>query len=253
MYIERKMNAVRQKEQVVTFTDGNHQTSFDLYSPQALEILSQLWSKAMVNSKLHYDVKWMGIPIIQFPEDIVMMQELIWKIKPDVIVECGVAHGGSLIFYSSLMEIIGKGSVLGVDIDIRAHNRAAIEAHPLSKRIKLLQGSSIAPETMAQVKSTIAGAETVLVILDSNHSKEHVAKEIQLYKDFVSKDSYLVVMDGAQAFMHDLPWGKPEWKEDNPLKAIEEFLAQDKNFEMDPSYNRLKVTSNPKGFLKRIA
>lgn len=244
--------STKQKQQI-TWSDGENQLSVDMYSRESLELLGLLWSKVMVHFKLHYDVKWMGIPIIQFPEDIVMMQELIWKIKPDVIVECGVAHGGSLVFYASLMEAIGKGWVLGVDIDIRAHNRAAIEAHPMAKRIKLLQGSSIAPETVEQVKNMIKGEKTVLIILDSNHSKDHVAKEIEAYNKLVSVGSYLVVMDGAQGVMHDIPNGKAEWREDNPVPAIEEFLERDKNFEMDPFYNRLKVTSNPKGFLKRLA
>lgn len=241
-----------QSTQTITLTNGEDTKTVDLYSTDGLKLVSRIWTKLYVQFKLTHDVTWMGIPIIQFPEDILMMQELIWKIRPDVIVECGIAHGGSLLFYSSLLELIGNGRIIGVDIEIRQHNRTAIKSNALSHRIELIEGSSTSVDVVNAVKEKIRGAGRVLVILDSNHSKEHVAKELELYKDLVTPGSYLVTMDGAQAFMMDIPNGKPEWEKDNPLAAIEEFVEQNQQFKIDPHYNRLWVTSNPKGFLRRL-
>jgi len=180
------------------------------------------------------------------------MQELIWNVRPDVIIECGLAHGGSALFYASLLELMDKGRVIGIDIEIRDYNKIAIKNHPLSHRIEMLEGSSVSEEIFNQVKEKIKDAKKVMVILDSNHSKDHVAKELELYKNIVTPGSYLIAMDGAQAFVWDIPNGKPEWKEDNPLKAIEEFIENNPEFRIEPYYNRLKVTSNPKGFLLKL-
>ncbi|MBU0536632.1 MAG: cephalosporin hydroxylase family protein [Nanoarchaeota archaeon] len=237
--------------QEITYKQGEETRTVDIYTKEGLETMSMLWSKVFVHNKFTHEVTWMGIPIIQFPGDIVMMQELVWKIKPDVIVECGIAHGGSLIFYASLLELIGNGKVVGIDIDIRKHNRKAIESHPMFKRVEMIEGSSIDEDIVAQVKEKIGDAKTVLVILDSNHSKDHVAKEIQLYKGMVTPGSYLVVTDGAQKFMSDIPDGKPEWTKDNPWDALNEFMQDNDEFDIDPFYNRLKITSNPDGFLKK--
>ena len=239
-------------KQRLTYSVGPKNKTVDLYSPQGLQMMSQLWIKVSTHFKLMYDATWMGRPIIQLPEDILMMQELIWRLKPDVIVECGIAHGGSLLFYASLCELMGKGRVIGVDIEIRPHNRVAIDQHPMRHRVDMIEGSSIAREIFDMVKKKIKRSEKVLVVLDSNHSRDHVLKEIQLYSDLVSKESYLVVMDGAQGLVWDIPLGKREWKEDNPLNAIEEFLKNDKRFVIDPYFERLKVTANPKGFLRRV-
>lgn len=236
----------------ITVTTGTEKKAFDLYSPEGFEIISQLWVKAYVQSRLTHEVTWMGIPIIQFPQDICMMQELLWKVRPDVIVECGVAHGGSLVFYASQMELMGKGRVIGVDVEIRHHNRLAINNHMMAHRIELIEGSSIDLQTVGLVKDKIKGARRVMVVLDSNHSTEHVARELELYSDMVTEGSYLIAMDGAQAYVWDIPNAKPGWEEDNPLIAIERFVKRDKRFVIDEHYTRLIVTSNPKGFLRRL-
>ncbi len=224
----------------------------DAYSEEGLRALAHLWTKVACEHRMMYQPTWLGIPIIQYAEDVVMMQELIWRLRPDVIVETGIAHGGSAIFYASLLELIGHGKVVCVDIDIRAHNRKAIEAHPMKSRIELIEGSSVAPETVAKVKAAVGNAKKVLVTLDSNHSAAHVRQEIQLYAPLVSDDSYLVVMDGAQAIMHDIPRGKAEWQHDNPLVAIDEFLKANPAWESDPHFTRMLVTASPRGYLRRV-
>ena len=223
----------------------------DIYSEEGLKVVSELWTKVCCEHKIMYEPTWLGIPIIQFPSDIVMMQELIWKVRPDVIVETGVAHGGSAILYASIMELIGKGYVIGVDIEIRKYNKVAIMSHPLSKRIRLIEGSSIANEIVSQVNGMVKNSEKIMVVLDSNHTREHVYQEMCKYAPIVSDDSYLVVMDGTQAMVADIPRGKKEWAEDNPLKAIEKFLEINSEWEIDPYYNRMLITSNPSGFLRR--
>ena len=152
-----------------------------------------------------------------------------------------------------MLELSGKGKVVAVDVDIRKHNELAIKSHFLSRRITLIQGSSTDTAVVAAVKSHIKPADTVLVALDSNHTKAHVAKELELYSDIVTPGSYLVAMDGAQAWVSDIPSGKVEWKEDNPLAAIEEFISKDRRFIIDDHYTRLKVTASPKGFLRRLS
>ena len=173
--------------------------------------------------------------------------------RPDCIVECGVAHGGSLILYASILELLGSGQVIGVDVEIRQHNRAAIAGHSLAKRITLLEGSSVADEVVDQVEKAVGSAGSVLVVLDSNHSREHVLRELELYSRLVTPESYLVAMDGAQAHVSDIPRGKPEWRDDNPLAAIDIFLKTHPEFEVDAHYTRMRVTSNPSGFLRRLA
>lgn len=236
----------------LTLTTGNASTTVDLYSPEGLDLVSNLWVKLAAQHRLMYEVSWLGRPIIQLPTDIVLIQELIWTLRPDVIVETGVAHGGSLVLSASILELIGKGKVIGVDIEIRSHNRAAIEAHPLAKRIHLVEGSSTADATLEQVRQHCAGAGTVLVFLDSNHTHAHVAEEMRLYHPLVTPGSYLVVHDGAQAWVSDIPRGKPEWRHDHPLTAIHEFVAAHPDFRIDPRLNRLLITSSPDGFLRRL-
>jgi len=232
--------------------DDNNDRDIDIYTQDGLDALTQLWIKAAAHHRLMYEPTWLGIPIIQLAEDIVVIQELIWKLKPDVIVETGIAHGGSAIFYASLLELLGKGKVVAVDIEIRKHNELAIKSHFLSHRIHLIQGSSVDTSVISQVRSHIKPTDKVLVTLDSNHSKRHVTKELELYSEIVTQGSYLIAMDGAQAWVSDIPKGKSEWKDDNPLAAIEEFLIKDKRFIVDEYYTRLKVTSSPKGFLRRL-
>lgn len=237
----------------IQISDQGVAKEIDIYSKEGLETMSRLWVKSAAHHRLMYEPSWLGIPIIQFSEDIVLMQELIWKIKPDVIVETGVAHGGTAVFYASMLELMGKGKVIGIDIDIRKHNEIAIKSHFLSKRIQLIQGSSVDPVVLQQVRNLIKPPDRVLVTLDSNHSYEHVLKELELYAPFVSSDSYLVAMDGAQEWVWDIPAGKKEWKQDNPLSAINQFLKTNPEWESDPYYTRLMVTSNPSGFLHRKA
>lgn len=210
------------------------------------------WIKASWENKLSYEVNWLGMPIIQTPEDILMFQELIFNEQPDVIIETGIAHGGSLIFYSSIMELLGKGRVIGVDIEIRKHNRQLIEKHPMVSRIEMLEGSSTDPETISLIKSKLKPTDKVIVILDSNHTTAHVYDELMLYSKLVTPGSYLIVCD---TIMPELEGLKPAPKDigvNNAMLGMEKFLKENNNFETDPYYNKLYVTNHPKGFLKKI-
>ena len=203
--------------------------------------------------KYSYNFSWMGRPIIQYPQDMIAMQELIWEIKPDLIIETGVAHGGSLIFYASLMELIGKGEIVGIDIDIRAHNREAIESHPMFKRITLLEGSSLSEEIVAQVKNIAKDKKTILVSLDSNHTHEHVLEELRLYAPYTSVGSYCVVFDtiveDMPKAMYDRPWDVG----DNPKTAVWAFMKENDSFEINKEIdNKLLISVAPDGYLKRI-
>lgn len=216
-------------------------------------MLSNLWIKVAAEYRLMYEPTWLGRPIIQFPTDIVVMQELLWRVRPDVVVETGVAHGGSLMLSASILELIGKGKVIGVDIEIRPHNREAIEAHSLKHRIDLIEGSSIADDIFAKVRHASSGAERVVVFLDSNHTEAHVLRELELYSSLVRPGGYLVAHDGAQGWAWDIPRAKPEWKDDHPLNAIKKFLAVHPEFQVDPHWNRFGITCSPDGFLRRLS
>jgi len=243
---------VAQADSKITVTSQGISHEADLYSQEGLEMVASLWTKLSAQYRIMYEPTWLGIPIIQFPADILMMEELIWKVRPDFIIECGLAHGGSAVMFASICELIGKGQVIGVDVEIRQYNRAAITSHPMSKRIELIEGSSTDDSIVAEIKKRVAGAETVLVVLDSNHSRDHVLKELNSYCEIVTPNSYMVAMDGAQALVWDTPNGKEEWKDDNPLVAIHEFLNKNPNFQIDPHYTRMHVTSSPDGFLRRL-
>ena len=234
----------------VTYADGET-ASVPLYSPEGFRIISQLWVKAGWASKFSYNFSWMGRPVIQLPEDLLMMQEVIYKVRPDVVIETGVAHGGSSVFYASLFEILGHGRVISIDIEIRPHNRKALEEHPLKKRITLIEKSSISPETHLEVRGLIAPNEKVMVFLDSNHCKSHVRKELESYSPLVSPGSYIVAADGNMDDLHDAPGGRPEWLTDNPKAAIHEFLAAHPEFEIDPEPTRLGITYWPDAYLRR--
>lgn len=201
-----------------------------------------------------YNFTWMGRPIIQYPQDMLAMQELIWEIQPDLIIETGIAHGGSLIFYASIMELIGKGKVLGIDIDIREHNRKEIEQHPMFKRIEMIQGSSVSEETYAQVKSHAEKAKTIMVCLDSNHTHDHVLKELELYAPFTSVNSYCVVFDTVVELLPDDMFPNRPWSVgDNPMTAMDTYLKDHPEFEIDQQIdNKLLVSVAPKGYLKRL-
>lgn len=206
------------------------------------------------NKELYsYNFSWMGRPIIQYPQDMIAMQELLWNIKPDLLIETGIAHGGSLIYYASIMELIGKGKVIGIDIDIREHNRVEIEAHPMYKRIEMIQGSAIDLQIIEQIKTHIQPGMTVMVSLDSNHTHEHVLEELKLYSPFVTKGSYCVVFDtiveDMPKAMYDRPWDVGN----NPKTAVWEFLKTTSDFEIDTHIdNKLLISVAPQGYLKRI-
>ena len=216
----------------LTEEEKGHVRQFDLYSKEAFERLSRQWVRVGWNQKYPYTFSWMGRPIIQLPEDMIRTQEVIYRVKPDVIVETGVAHGGSLIFYASLFKAMGKGRVIGIDIEIRPHNRKAIEAHELAEYITLVEGSSTAPQTVNAVKKMIKPGETVLVILDSNHTKQHVADELAAYHDLVTAGSYIAATDGIMKDLYDVPRGSPDWKWNNPTAAAAEFAQQHPDFEL---------------------
>ncbi|KQP45009.1 cephalosporin hydroxylase family protein [Pseudorhodoferax sp. Leaf274] len=222
---------------------------------------TRAWMDRANAGKYSYHFEWMGRPIIQYPQDIVAMQELIWRVQPDLIVETGIAHGGSLIFSAAMLELNAAcggpadAEVLGLDIDIRAHNRAAIEAHPMARRIRMIQGSSIAPEVVAQVRARAQGKQRVLVCLDSMHTHDHVLAELQAYAPLVSVGSYCVVFDTViedmpKSMFPDRPWGPGN----SPKTALHAYLQTTADFEIDHTIDhKLLITVAPDGFLRRIA
>lgn len=215
---------------------------------------TKVFTEATIRSGYSYNFTWMGRPIIQYPQDMIAMQEIIWEIKPDCIVETGIAHGGSLIYYASILELIGKGEVLGIDIDIREHNRVEIEKHPMSKRIKMLEGSSISDGIIDQVRSFVADKKTVMVSLDSNHTHAHVLRELELYSPFVTMNSYLVAFDTVvEDLPNDLFSDRPWTVGDNPKTAVFDFLKQNDSFVIDRSIDsKILVSVAPSGYLKRV-
>lgn len=240
------------KSQVQENIDG-------LASDKDVHGLSRMWSRQTNRYGYTYNFSWLGRPIIQYPQDILAMQELIWSVQPDLIIETGIAHGGSLIFSASMLELNAvcggpkDAEVLGVDIDIRAHNREAIEAHPIFKRISMIQGSSISPEIASQVRAKAAGKKSVLVCLDSNHTHEHVLAELEAYAPLTSVGSYCVVFDTliedmpADMFF-DRPWGPGN----NPKTAVREYLKTHSEFEIDKRIDhKLLISVAPDGYLKR--
>lgn len=229
-----------------------------LFSKQSFEIISQLWLKVGWNEKYQYTFSWMGRPIIQLPEDMIRVQEVIYRIKPDVIIETGVAHGGSLIFYASLSKAMGKGRVIGVDIEIRSHNRKAIESHELFSYITLIEGSSINPVIVQQVKSRIKEGETVMIFLDSNHTKQHVLAELEAYHGFVTSGSYIVATDGSMKDLYDVPRGNAAWVYDHPTAAAAEFVQTHQDFVIEQPmwpFNESQLNENvthwPGAWLRR--
>lgn len=208
-----------------------------------------------------YNFSWMGIPIIQYPQDIVMMQELMFELKPDLIIETGIAHGGSLIFYASMFELLGKGHVVGVDIEVREHNRQAIENHPMFNRITMVEGSSTEQSTVDEVKKHIGDAKNIMVCLDSKHTHQHVLDELKAYSQFVSANSYLVVFDTTvETFDKEIvdemekdyrfsPWGKGS----NPHSAITEFMSENNEFEIQEKWHKKTMITNCwDGVLKKV-
>jgi cephalosporin hydroxylase len=237
------------------FDDENKMDIEKMGQDSALKGSTREWFDASSRHKYSYHFKWLGRPIIQFPQDIVAMQEIIWKVRPQLIIETGIAHGGSLIFYASMLELLGgDGLVLGIDIDIRTHNRVEIENHSMFKRIKMIEGSSIDKDVVSQVCEIAKGKTPVLVVLDSMHTHAHVLEELKAYSPLVTKDSYLVVFDTVVEYMpddffKDRPWGKGN----NPKTALHEFLKTNDRFAIDQEIeNKLLITVAPDGYLRCI-
>lgn len=241
-----------------------------LVADDDLQALSRTWVREVSPHKYAYNFAWLGRPAIQFPNDAWALQELVWQIRPDLIIETGIAHGGSLIYSASLLALLDmcdatergemfdprkpKRKVLGIDIDIRAHNREAIEAHPLFPRIEMIEGSSISEDTIGKVKAVASGYQRILVCLDSNHTHDHVLAELEAYAPLVSRDSYCIVYDTLIEDMParlsgDRPWGPGN----SPKSAVHAFLKSNTDFEIDRRIDRkLQITVAPDGFLKRV-
>lgn len=238
---------------------GKDPRAVDLYSPEAFSCLSRLWLKVGWQLKYTYSFTWLGRPIIQLPEDLLRLQELVYRVRPDVLVETGVAHGGSLVFHASLFRALGRGRVIGVDIDIRPPARAAIAGHELAGLIDLVEGDSADPGTIEQVRSRIGAGDRVLVVLDSNHSRRHVGAELEGYAPLVAPDSYLVATDGIMEDLADVPRGRAEWREDNPRAAALDFAARHPEFVLEEPpfpFNEgsviERVTHWPGAYLRRL-
>jgi cephalosporin hydroxylase len=230
-----------------------------LYTKAAFELLSSLWIKIGWDQKYQYTFTWLGRPIIQLPEDILRVQEVIYKLRPDVVIETGVAHGGSLILWASLCKVMDKGRVIGIDIEIRPHNRQAIEAHELFPWITLIEGGSTDPQIVQKVKSMINPGEVVLILLDSNHTRQHVLAELNAYHDMITPGSYIVATDGIMRDLYDVPRGKLEWLNDNPATAAIEFAHSHPEFVIEqPSwmFNESELDKNithwPGAWLRRV-
>jgi len=217
-----------------------------------LEEIGLKWAKVAAENRLSYEIDWLGVPVIQTPEDLILIQELIFNIKPDVIIETGIGHGGGLIYYASLMELLNRGKVIGVDIDIREHNRKVIEAHPLFKRIEMIEGDSVSAQTIGEVKKRIPQGCKVIVCLDSDHTKPHVLRELELYQDFVIPGCYIVVFDTIASELAKLGVGEREYISNGPKEAVDEFLRISDDFQIDKHFNKLYVSCSQNGYLKRI-
>lgn len=241
-------------EELQAFETEKRQNIEALEADAELRQLALDFMRATGKHRYTYNFTWLGLPIIQFPQDLQAIQEIIWSVKPDVIIETGVAHGGGLIFYASMLELLGgDGQVVGVDIDIRAYNRTRIESHPQAGRIQMLQGSSVDEEIVCRVSGLARGKKT-LVVLDSNHTHEHVLSELRLYSPLVSYGSYVVVFDTTiedqpEGFFKDRPWSKTN----NPKTAVREFLRTNNRFVIDKEIEgKLLITVARDGYLRCV-
>jgi cephalosporin hydroxylase len=248
----RKLGAMAESD--IKFSSEKARHIAAMAGDRAFRALSQNWMVESIRHRYSYNFSWLGLPIIQYPADIIALQELVWRIRPGAIIETGVARGGSLIFYASLLELLGRGQVIGVEVALAPENREAIEGHPLSKRIRLVDGSSIAPETIATVTQAVQGQDPVLVILDSHHTHSHVMEELRGYAPLVKKGSYIAVLDTVIEHLPPDAIGNRPWKKgDNPMTAAEAFVKECDRFEIDHSFDgRLLLSVAPKGFLRCI-
>jgi cephalosporin hydroxylase len=245
-------------EEVVEETEAGT-TRHGIGTPAAFATISRAWLRSGWDNKHVYSFTWLGRPIIQLPEDMVRVQEAIYTIKPDVILETGIAHGGSLVFYASLCRAMGRGRVIGVDVEIRPHNRPRIEAHELFDLITMIEGDSIAPDVVARVRSLIAPDETVFVMLDGNHERDHVRAELEAYAPLVSVGSYIVAADGIREDLVGAPRSGEDWDWNNPKEAAAAFVADHHDFAIEPpafAFNEGSVTEAitywPGAWLKRL-
>jgi cephalosporin hydroxylase len=243
----------------VTLRNGAESEVFPLDSPEAFAAVSKAWLRCGWDTKYVYSFTWLGRPIIQLPDDMFRVQEVIYRLKPDVIIETGVAHGGSLIFYASLCKAMDRGRIVGIDIEIRPHNRSAIETHELSPYITLIEGSSTSPAVIDHARRQIGSGETVFVMLDSNHTKQHVLDELHAYAPMVTLGSYIVAADGIMKDVVGAPRTQPDWSWNNPKAAALEFAQRDSRFVIeDPPFPfnegvvRDRVTYWPSAYLKRV-
>jgi cephalosporin hydroxylase len=243
----------------VIVRDAAGERRYKLASAEGFAAVSRAWLRSGWDAKHVYSFTWMGRPIIQLPEDMLRIQEVIFTVKPDVLIETGVAHGGSLVFYASLFKAMDKGRVIGIDVEIRPHNRAAIEAHPLSDRIALIEGSSTDTAVVEQVRNLVGPEEAVLVVLDSNHAKDHVLAELRAYGPLVSIGSYIIASDGLMEQVAGAPRTNDDWSWNNPRQAALQFAREDARFELhEPNWLfnegavRERVTYWPDAFLRRV-
>jgi cephalosporin hydroxylase len=220
--------------QTLTHADGAAETTVGLYTKEAFEALSLAWVRVGWSLQYYHNFTWFGLPVLQLPEDLLRLQEVIYALRPAVIVETGVYLGGSLLFHASLLAAIGEGNVIGIDREIPQQTRDALCGHPLARRISLLEGDSTDSQILAQVTGRVGSAGPVLVILDSGHSREHVARELECYAPLVTKGSYIVATDGIMKDLFDVPRALPEWKTDNPFEAANEFASRHPEFRQQP-------------------
>jgi cephalosporin hydroxylase len=243
----------------VTITNGSETRVLASSDPEAFRIVSDAWLRVGWSVKHVYSFAWLGRPVIQLPEDLIRVQEVLFAVQPDVIVETGVAHGGSAVFYASLCRLMGKGRVIAVDVEIREHNRKAIESHPLADLITLIDGDSVSAAVVDRVAAEIKPSDTVFAVLDSNHTKAHVAAELKAYSRFVTPGSYVLVMDGIMGDLCGAERTKNDWCWNNPREAALEFVAGNPDFEIvQPPFPfnegavSSPVTYSPSGYVKRI-
>jgi len=220
--------------QTLTQADGTAENTVGLYTKEAFEALSLAWVRVGWSLQYYHNFTWFGLPILQLPEDLLRLQEVIYALRPAVIVETGVYQGGSLLFHASLLAAMGEGKVIGVDLEIPQQTRDALSRHPLAPRISLFEGDSTDPKIVAQVAEMAGSAGPVLVILDSGHSRDHVARELECYAPLVTQGSYIVATDGIMKDISDVPRALPEWKTDNPFEAANDFAARHPEFRQQP-------------------
>ena len=244
----------------VTLDGQDGDATLSLATDAGFQAVSRAWLRAGWDAKYVYSFTWMGRPVIQLPEDMIRIQEVIYSVQPDVIVETGVAHGGSLVFYASLCKAMERGRVIGIDVEIRPHNRRAIEEHPLFPYITLVEGSSTDPATVANVASLVQPGERALVLLDSNHTRAHVLDELRAYGPMVAVGSYIVATDGIMELVAGGPRTQPDWTWNHPRQAAEDFVREDGRFAIEEppfAFNEGSVTGRvtywPGAFVKRIA